>query len=116
MAAALAKQCGLDAESAGIRVRRGNHAAALAVRALRDARGLDLSGHTPRSVNTLALSTFDRVVALSPSVAQRLRTEQGVSDDLLTVWAVPDPVGGSLADYRLCLENIDTALDDLVST
>jgi len=29
-------------------------------------------------------------------------------------WAVPDPIGGTLADYRLCLEQIDTALDALI--
>lgn len=84
-----------------------------AVRALRDARGLTLQDHTPRDVSDVDLSRADRIVAMSPSVARRLRTEHDVDPDALVTWAIPDPYGGSLADYRQCLEQIDTALGDL---
>jgi len=114
MAAALARARGLAAESAGVRPAGGDGAAPLAVRALRDARGLSLAEHTPRGVAAVDLHAFDRIVALAPSVARRLRTDHGVDPDRLVTWAVPDPIGGTLADYRFCLEQIDTALDALI--
>jgi protein-tyrosine-phosphatase len=114
MAEALAQARGWDAESAGISVPASNHAAPNAVRAVRDARGLDLEDHTPRDASDANLAAADRVVALDPSVATGLRTQHGVREERLVVWSIADPYGGRLADYRLCLERIDAALDDLL--
>lgn len=115
MAKALAQDRGLTAKSAGVAVQRGDGAAPYAARALRTARGIDLDNHTPRSVDDLDPSDFDRIVAVAPAVAQRLRAEHDVAPTALVTWTIPDPYGGSLADYRLCLEQIDTALDRLLS-
>lgn len=114
MAEALARERGLVAESAGVAAQRGDGAAPYAARALRQARGLDLGDHTPRDVTTLDLHRFDRIVAVDASVARRLRTEHDVDADALVTWAIPDPYGGSLADYRYSLEQIDTALNRLL--
>jgi hypothetical protein len=54
-------------------------------------------------------------VAMEPSVARRLRAEHDVDADALVTWTIPDPYGSSLADYRYSLEQIDTALDRLLS-
>jgi protein-tyrosine-phosphatase len=115
MAAALARAQGLDAESAGLDPPAGRHAAPNAVRVLRDARGLDLSDHTPQAVDDVSLSAFDRIVAVTPTVARRLRTEHAIPNARLVVWSIPDPYGGSQADYRWCLEQIALALDDLLT-
>jgi protein-tyrosine phosphatase len=115
MAEALARDRGLAAESAGVAAQRGDGAAPYAVRALRQARGLDLEGHAPRDVTDVALPRFDRVVAMDTTVARQVRTEHGVGADVLVTWTIPDPYGGSMADYRLCLEQIDAALDRLLS-
>ena len=115
MAEALAQERGLTAESAGVAAQRGDGAAPYAARALRQARGLALGDHSPRSVAALDLSDFVRVVAMDPSVAQRLRTEHDVPPGALVTWSIPDPYGGAMADYRLCLEQIDAALDRLLS-
>ena len=114
VAEALAEARGVAAESAGVAAQRGDGAAPYAARALRMARGLDLSGHTPQNVADLDLSIFDQVVAVAPSVAQRLRADHDPLDDRLVIWSIPDPYGGSMADYRLCLEQIDAALDRLL--
>jgi protein-tyrosine-phosphatase len=63
-----------------------------------------------------ALARADRIVAMTPSVARQLHAEHDVDPDALVTWAISDPYGGSLADYRRCLEQISTALDDLVGT
>lgn len=114
MAEALAEDRGVSAASAGVAAAAGDGATPNAVRALRDARGLSLRNHTPRDMSDVNLERADRVVAMSPSVARRLRTEYDVDPDALVTWAVADPYGGSLADYRRCLEQISTALDDLL--
>jgi len=115
MAAALARARGLAAESAGVRPQRGNHAAPLAVRVLQDAQGGTLRDHRPRGIDAFDLSAFDRIVALDPAVGQTVRSEHDLDEGRLVTWAVPDPYGGSLADYRLCLEQIRASLEDLLS-
>jgi len=115
MAEALAGDRGMEAESAGVAAQRGDGAAPYAARALRTARGLDLSGHSPQDVADLDLSAFDRIVAMAPAVAQRLRADHAALDDRLVIWSLPDPYGGTMADYRLCLEQIDAALDRLLA-
>ena len=116
MAEVLAETRGVTAASAGVAAEVGDGAAPNAARALRDARGLSLRNHTPRDVADVDLSAVDRIVAMSPAVAQRLRNEHDIDPDALITWAIPDPYGGSLADYRWCLEQIDAALDDLLAS
>jgi protein-tyrosine-phosphatase len=115
MAEVLAADRGVSVASAGVAAQRGDGAAPYAARALRVARGLDLSGHAPQNVADLDLSTFNRIVAVAPAVAQRLRAAHNRIDDRLVTWSIPDPYGGSMADYRLCLEQIDAALDRLLA-
>lgn len=116
MAEALAGARGISAASAGVDAEVGDGAAPHAVRALRDARGLSLRDHEPRGVADVSLSTFDWVVAMSPAVARRLQSEHEVESEALVTWAIPDPSGGTLADYRWGLEQIGVALDDLLAT
>lgn len=114
MAEVLAETRGVTAASAGVAAEVGDGAAPNAVRALQDARDLSLRDHEPRDVTEVDLAAVDRIVAMSPAVAQQLREDHGVEADALITWAIPDPYGGSLADYRFCLEQIDTALEDLL--
>jgi len=116
MAEALAEARGVAVASAGVAAEVGDGAAPNAVRALRDARGLSLRDHEPRDVSDVDLSAVDRIVAMSPAVAQQLRDEHDVDPDALVTWAISDPYGRSLADYRWCLEQIDAALEDLLSS
>jgi protein-tyrosine-phosphatase len=116
MAEALAEARGVLAVSAGVAAGSGDGAAPNAERALREARGLSLREHTPRDVSAVDMTTMERVVAVSPAVARELRREHDVAPDALVTWAIPDPYGGSRADYRWCLEQIDAALDDLLDS
>ncbi len=116
LAEALAEARGVSAESAGVAAGPGDGAAPNADRALREARGLSLRGHTPRDVSAVDLTADGRIVAMSPAVARRLRDDHDWAPDAMVTWAVPDPYGGSLADYRWCLEEISAALDDLLAS
>lgn len=113
MAVALARARGRDAASAGIAAQHGDGPTLYAARVLRTSRGLDLRDHTPRDVEEVDLSSVERVVAMTPTVASHLRREYDVPSDRLITWSIPDPYGGSLTDYRYCLEEIDTALTRL---
>lgn len=115
MAEALAEARGVAADSAGVAAQRSDHAAPFATRALRTARGHSLDDHTPQPVEAFDLSAFDRIVAMDPSVARRLRENHDDGAGRLVTWSIPDPYGGSPADYRVCLEQIDAALDRLLS-
>lgn len=115
MAEALAEARGVTAASAGVAAEAGDGAAPNAERALRDAHGLSLEDHEPRDLSDVDLSAVDRIVAMSPAVAQQLRDEHDIDPDALVTWAISDPYGRSLADYRWCLEQIDAALEDLLS-
>lgn len=115
MAEALAVERNVPAESAGVAAQRSDHAAPFAVRALRSARGLDLGPHTPRSVDAVDLSEFDHVVAMAPNVARQLRSDATVTAETIMTWTIPDPYGGTLGDYRYCLEQIDWALERLLN-
>ncbi|MEF8816839.1 MAG: protein tyrosine phosphatase [Salinibacter sp.] len=116
MAEALAEAQGVSAESAGVSAAPGDGPAPNAERALREARGLSLRPHTPRDVSEVNLLAAERVVAMSPAVARRLREDHDVPPDVLVSWAVPDPYGGSRADYRWCLTEISAALDALLAS
>jgi len=116
LAEALAEARGVSAESAGVAAAPGDGAAPNAERALREARGLSLRSHTPRDVSEADLTAAERIVAMSPEVARRLRDDHGLAPDAVVTWAIPDPYGGSLADYRWCLEEISAALDDLLAS
>lgn len=115
MAEALAEARGVAAASAGVAAEVGDGAAPNTVRALRDARDLSLRDHEPRDVSDVDLASVDRIVAMSPAVARRLQVEHEAAPTALVTWAIPDPYGGSFADYRWCLEQISAALDDLFS-
>ncbi len=116
MAEALAEARGVTAASAGTSAGAGDGMAPNAARALQNARGLSLRDHTPRSVIEVNLAVPHRVVAVSPPVARQLRDKYEVPPDELVTWAIPDPYGGSITDYRWCLEQISAALDDLLAS
>lgn len=113
MAEALASARGMPAQSAGVAAQRSDGAAPFAARALQAARGLSLDAHTPRPVDAIDLTAVAPIVAMDASVARRLRTRHEVPGDRLVTWSIPDPYGGSMVDYRLCLEQIDDALTRL---
>lgn len=113
MAAALACANGTTAESAGIAAQRGDGPALYAARVLRTSRGIDLSTHTPRDVEQVDLPAFDQIIAMTPLVERHLRNEFDLPPKRTVTWSIPDPYGGTLADYRYCLEEIDAALERL---
>jgi len=93
-------------ESAGLYPSRGQ-ATPEAVELLRRYYKVDLSSHSPRSVAELELNHYDLIIALDGKVAERLKSDYGVSSEKIDCWEVPDPLGGSLDYYEKALNSIE---------
>ena len=101
MAAALAQQFLSNTarvESAGTAASSGSAATPDAVEVMRE-RGLNLESHRSRPVHSVNLGRYDLVVALTPSIADFLRSQAGGRSDVEVI-NVPDPLGQGLTAYR----------------
>jgi protein-tyrosine phosphatase len=107
MAEHLLRARGIDASSAGTDVvpqglMSGHALAALAQR------GLDGSTHRARRLTRDLVDAADLVLVMEPAHRDAVRAL--APDAAVTVLDVPDPYGGTAADYRACLAAIDAVL------
>jgi protein-tyrosine-phosphatase len=106
-------------ESAGTGASPGEPASAQAVATMAGF-GLDLRAHRSRHVQDVAIATFDRVLCMTSSHAAFVRS-LGVPAARISVvnaehGGVPDPYGGTAADYELCARVLERCALDLVPT
>lgn len=108
-------QFGFEIASAGVFAGAGSPASEHAVTAM-DERDLDLSGHSSTPATPDLVASLDRVYCLTASHLQALRMAlpPGRADHVELLdpdgFDVPDPVGGSLDDYRRCAESIERSI------
>jgi L-threonylcarbamoyladenylate synthase len=107
---------GFTVASFGVFAAPGAPASAHAVTTMSE-RGLDLAGHGSTPATPEALATYDEIYgltrshvqaivgALPPRLAERVALLDPSGSD------VADPVGGSLANYRACADQIEAALE-----
>lgn len=104
-------------ESAGTWAIDGQPAAAGTQSALQE-RGLDVSQHLSRTVTTEMLLSFNLILTMErgqkealmaefPQIARRVFM---LSEMVSEIYDIEDPVGGSLADFRATLGEIDDIL------
>jgi protein-tyrosine-phosphatase len=110
MAAALARFLlpDVEAESAGWSPQ--DSVADKAVTVIRETTGLDISGHRPRDLADLDLTVFDRIIVLDWNVAAEIDLPAGPTS---LVWAIPDPYGRPLEEYRRCVALLRGQIDAL---
>jgi L-threonylcarbamoyladenylate synthase len=102
------RQHGFLVQSAGLAATMGSAASPDAVRVVADF-GADLSGHRSRMASIEMLLWADHVFAMTASHAQALLPIAEIPEaHLLSPEGddVADPIGGVLADYRACAEQI----------
>jgi protein-tyrosine phosphatase len=111
---------GFEVTSMGVHAGAGSPAAQHAQEVVR-ARGLDLSEHRSRPAIPERVRAFDRVYCLTAShleaLAHSLPPGAARHVSLLDPRGedVPDPIGGSVADYERCADLIQRALEQRVS-
>ncbi len=66
--------------------------------------GVDMSGHTSRSLSDLQDNSFDTVIAFTDDAGESARAIFGDSDTEILVWPTPDPTSGEL-DVRAMMNN-----------
>ena len=101
----------LIARSAGVRSGKADHF----VHEVMEEIGVDMSVHTPHTMDELMASPFDIVVTLAEDARQAV-AERGIQAGIMEHWTVPDPseVEGSremsLDAYRALRDDLDTRL------
>ncbi|MCD7059105.1 protein-tyrosine-phosphatase [Pelagibacterium sp. HS1C4-1] len=101
----------LIARSAGVRSGKADHF----VHQVMEEIGIDMSVHTPHTMDELMASRFDLVVTLAPD-AKKAVLERGLEAGEMLHWDIPDPseVEGQratvLAAYRDLREDLDARL------
>jgi len=109
----------LEVASAGVAAIDGNRATRLACSAIRDAFGLDMSGHRARQLD--ATADADIVLALDEATLRAARrlapktTPQLLGEYAGTGEEVDDPYGGERAEYDACARQIDRLVQAVVS-
>lgn len=73
-------------------------------------KGVDLSGHTAQTLETLSDTSFDLVVAFTEDAGAAARAVFAGSDTEILIWPTPDPTHGAL-DVRAMMNNYRSVRD-----
>ena len=114
LAAAMARQRGISAESAGLYALPGAPATPQAVRTARR-HGMDLTAHRAQPVTEALLARASRVLTMTPEHADALRERfPSFAGKIASLSpAIPDPYGGDDGDYEICFQELEAALNEL---
>ena len=101
-------------ESRGLAAASGDPASPHAAEALSEV-GLELTAHRARQADPAELAAADLLVCMTRSHRIILEGAGLPADKIRTLGVgIPDPFGGSLADYRVCRDAIAAALPPLL--
>lgn len=105
----------VEAESAGLAAHPGEPASENAVQVMKEL-GIDLRHHAARRASGLDLASYEAIYVMSESHKRMLEAACPAVAGKIKVLGggVPDPFGGSPAEYRLCRDNILAALKKIV--
>jgi protein-tyrosine-phosphatase len=98
----------IDVQSAGIEAASGMPATQNAVKVMAE-RGLDIREHKAQPVESVDLSRFVLIIAMTLAIAATLR-QLGIDDRRILVINVCDPYGFGLPAYRTAVADIEAAL------
>jgi protein arginine phosphatase len=116
MAAAIARQilgASAHVESVGLEAGDGLPPTKHAVTVMEEM-GIDISKNRSRDIESINLTVFDLVIAMTPVIAQRL-VEIGVDGTKVVGLDVPDPYCKSVDKYRSTAQDIAVQLRTLFS-
>ncbi|MCS6952796.1 MAG: arsenate reductase ArsC [Bryobacterales bacterium] len=94
-----------EAESAGLYPAK---AVAPLTRAVMAEKGVSLEGHYPKGLEDVRTEDYDLIVNMSGfPLPEPIRTQ-------VVVWEIPDPIGGSVEDYRRTRDEIEQRVKALL--
>ena len=110
--------------SAGTHAVAGNPATEFAILASQE-KGIDISGHSARPLDSALISSSDMILCMEPSHAEWvLSIDSSVYEKVYNLAdfsgcekrlkSIPDPYGCSLREYRVCFDEIDTCIHNFL--
>ena len=106
---------GFEVRSAGVQAGAGSPVSSQTLEIL-SAEGIDLSAHVSRPASPESIGVLDRIYGLTRSHVEALRALLPPSKARLVELLdpdgidVPDPIGGTIEDYRACADRIRAAI------
>jgi len=116
LAAAMARQRGWDAQSAGLYAAPGAPASPGSCRAA-ERRGLDLWGHRARRLSAEMVEQAERIYVMMDALYALvlLHFPQAAGKLYVLRPAIPDPYGGDDAEYERCAGYLERALEGITA-
>lgn len=115
LAEVLAQKAGFEARSRGLAAYESAEASKFAITAAAE-RGCDLTAHEAHSVQESDMSWADTVYGLTMAHVRMLRTVFPTHADKIKPMPggdVPDPLGGTISDYRACADKIEQDIAEI---
>ena len=75
--------------------------------------GLDTRQHVPCLVDRLDSADFDLIIALDPTITERLKTRDAWQSANIITWDVADPIGTDEATYAATAQQIDSLIQTI---
>jgi len=91
-----------------------DHAAANAVKVMRDLYDVDISSHKPRHLLSVSRQDFDHVIVLDSGVYRALQKYKVIPSEKLILWPIDDPFTKSLGEYEECAENLSEHIQNFL--
>lgn len=73
-------------------------------------KGIDMSGHTAKTLESLIDETYDVVIAFTDTAGEAARAVFGGTETEILIWPTPDPTAGML-DVRAMMNNYRSVRD-----
>lgn len=73
-------------------------------------KGIDMTGHSSRTLNDLGDTNYDLVIAFTQPATEAAKAMFEGTDTVIETWLVPDPTAGSL-DVRAMMNNYRSIRD-----
>lgn len=89
-------------------------AAADTVAVMRTLYEIDISGHRPKSLSTVPVDIYDRIVALSPGVADFIRANYPQVAEKVICWDIDDPYQLGRGAFERCARQIERHVQNKV--
>jgi protein-tyrosine-phosphatase len=115
----------MTVSSAGTHAVAGNPATEFAILASQE-KGIDLTGHSARLLDSALISTSDMILCMEPSHAEWvLSFDSSIYEKVYNLAdfyfrdkrlkSIPDPYGCSLREYRECFRDIEACINNFLS-
>jgi len=104
-------------ESVGIAA-WGSNASEEAIKVMKELFDINISEHKPKDIKNISLNDFDYIVTMDSYIdtyiKKYIRNYHHIELNKIISWNIIDPYGGSIDDYKKCVNIIKNQINDLL--